>query len=95
MAADHTDKPVNGTYGAHQSYGQPESYQATQGSNPSPASTNGPAVTAPTDTDEKPIPKEMIGWYFVEQYYNTMSKDPKSLFVRLIPSLYSTVPPED
>ena len=88
MAASMAEKTVNGNYGAHQSYDPVENYpkapaadtaqvpiQASEQEQTAPA-------TAPSNSEEdKPIPKEMIGWYFVEQYYNTMSKDPGKLYV--------------
>lgn len=33
------------------------------------------------------IPKDEVGWYFVEQYYTTLSKSPEKLYVSLIQSL--------
>ena len=33
------------------------------------------------------IPKDEVGWYFVEQYYTTLSKSPDRLYVsRMLPS---------
>jgi hypothetical protein len=33
------------------------------------------------------IPKDEVGWYFVEQYYTTLSKSPERLYVsRLRPA---------
>lgn len=45
---------------------------------------------APAPTSEAPasadgstnnLPKDEVGWYFVEQYYTTMSKSPERLHV--------------
>lgn len=94
MAADHPNTAVNGSYGAHSSYNQPEPYQPSQA--PEVSSGNGVASsmgqdasatlattnTATADVDNKPAQKEHIGWYFVEQYYKTMSKEPGRLYVR-------------
>ncbi|KAL9124751.1 MAG: hypothetical protein Q9217_005953, partial [Psora testacea] len=80
------DKTVNGDYGTHQSHSQAEGYQTAQVSDPPQSNAQfgeqNPAATpssAPAAEEDKPIPKEMIGWYFVEQYYNTMSKSPDRL----------------
>ncbi len=87
--ADSPDKAVNGNYGTHQQYGHTDSYQAAQMPTPAPGNasfgeqpnTMSSAPGAGSTDDEKVIPKEEIGWYFVEQYYNTMSKEPGKLFV--------------
>lgn len=89
MAAPAGDKAVNGNYAATPAYAHPESYQSGQVADP--AQSNAfveqnhaappPPPTAATTEEEKPIGKEMIGWYFVEQYYNTMSKEPHKLYV--------------
>ena len=81
------DKAVNGNYGAHSAYGHAEAYQpnhtsdSTQGNAQFGEQKPATSPKAPAAEDEKPIPKEMIGWYFVEQYYNTMSKEPERLHV--------------
>jgi hypothetical protein len=31
------------------------------------------------------IPKDEVGWYFVEQYYTTLSKSPERLYVSRLP----------
>ena len=82
--ADTTQAPVNGTYAApHNAY--PDIYlsQGAMNSNaasyhPGPASTssNGPAPEGKSD-----ISKDEVGWYFVEQYYTTLSKSPDRLYV--------------
>lgn len=49
------------------------------------------AATGPTTTESTPqiensqsdLPKDEIGWYFVEQYYTTLSKNPNKLHVSL------------
>ena len=86
--ASSTDKAINGNYGTHQSYGNAETYQPNQASDPSQGNAQfgeqnaaPPSSSAPPAEEDKPIPKEMIGWYFVEQYYNTMSKSPDRLHV--------------
>lgn len=87
MATEVSSMPVNGTYGSHHSYGvdqQPQQnhniYPAGQQSftQAPPASTT-PATTASSVTSE--IPKDEVGWYFVEQYYTTLSRQPEKLYV--------------
>ena len=88
MATSTAEKPVNGNYASHQGYGHAEAYQpgqvadSSQGSAQFGEQNQTPTTAAPATEEEKPIPKEMIGWYFVEQYYNTMSKEPSKLYVR-------------
>lgn len=80
--ADTTQAPVNGTYAAPPS-AYPDIYLSQNAMNnaaPSyhagPVSTpsNGPAPESKTD-----ISKDEVGWYFVEQYYTTMSRTPEKL----------------
>lgn len=48
-----------------------------------------PATSGPTDTvsggasGNTELSKDEVGWYFVEQYYTTLSKSPEKLHVRL------------
>lgn len=88
MAALNAEKTVNGNYGVHHNYGHVDNLSKSQVSDPAVASAQASDQEPSTATgvasnseEEKPIPKEMIGWYFVEQYYNTMSKDPSKLWV--------------
>ena len=84
--------PVNGNYAPHQGYGGLEPQQnnyahvannnntASQAgnTNPPPTSTT-PASTAPNQQSD--IPKDEVGWYFVEQYYTTLSRSPEKLYL--------------
>jgi hypothetical protein len=75
MATHESSGPVNGNY-APQSY---ENSYSTGASNftPSQQPTAQPAQQqAPAE-----IPKDEVGWYFVEQYYTTLSKSPERLYV--------------
>ena len=95
MAAENR---MNGNYGAHQPYTQAEPFQTPQGSSSSTATAQvgalgdesgapAPPHTESTGVSEgnKPPSKDEVGWYFVEQYYTTLSKNPETLFVRLSP----------
>ena len=94
MAAD--SKTVNGNYGAQYPYGQAESFVPSQGLNASngntPAGMSGEYAAATTtltsseptgDGEASKAPsKDEVGWYFVESYYTTLSKNPETLYVR-------------
>lgn len=75
MATPESSGPVNGNF-APQAY---ENSYATGASNftPSQQPTAQPAQQAPANE----IPKDEVGWYFVEQYYTTLSKSPDRLYV--------------
>ena len=89
-------KAVNGNYGAQYPYGQaesfapPQSLNATNGNAPvgisgeDTATTIAPASTEATGAVEanKAPSKDEVGWYFVESYYTTLSKNPETLYVR-------------
>lgn len=45
-----------------------------------PAQQTGASTSADNSTEELP-PKSQIGWFFVEQYYTTLSKSPDKLHV--------------
>jgi hypothetical protein len=64
---------TNGTFAQQDQYrGSTEQYPATAGATePSGGNSNG----------NSDLPKEEIGWYFVEQYYTTLSKNPEKLHV--------------
>lgn len=67
MATTESSAPTNGTYA--QGY---DNYAASQ-----QQSASQPAQQAPASE----IPKDEVGWYFVEQYYTTLSKSPDRLYV--------------
>ncbi len=95
MAADTHPKTINGNYGTHQPYGQAEPFQPSQGSNVSTgtavasaygeeasvAPTSTPSESAAAPEASKPPSKDEVGWYFVESYYTTLSKNPETLYV--------------
>lgn len=90
-----SEKTINGNYGGHQPYPQAEPFLPSQGSNVSSGPAAGDygdeASAAPTAApaepagavDGKPFSKDEVGWYFVESYYTTLSKNPETLHVRL------------
>lgn len=89
MAAEVSTMPVNGNgnYAPHQGYGAIEQNNgafaanaATSQSSYGQAPTTSTSATSNSTTSE--IPKDEVGWYFVEQYYTTLSRSPEKLYVR-------------
>jgi hypothetical protein len=75
--ADTTQAPINGNYPAYPDSYHPASaavhatnFHHTQSSTP----TNAPPAEQKSD-----ISKDEVGWFFVEQYYTTMSRSPEKL----------------
>jgi hypothetical protein len=79
MAATESSMPVNGY--APQNF-EANNYSASSansatGYGGSQQQEGGQAGNASTSE----IPKDEVGWYFVEQYYTTLSKSPDKLYV--------------
>ncbi|EXJ88224.1 hypothetical protein A1O1_05154 [Capronia coronata CBS 617.96] len=68
--------PTNGLYGATQ-YTQPAELAASTPSAPTHATSVSQSTTTSANV-QKADPQE-IGWYFVEQYYTTLSKSPEKI----------------
>lgn len=68
--------PVNGGY-AQQGY-DGSNYAAN---NASSYSASGSQPNQSSSTAASEIPKDEVGWYFVEQYYTTLSRSPDKLYV--------------
>ncbi|KAF2438682.1 NTF2-like protein, partial [Karstenula rhodostoma CBS 690.94] len=67
--------PVNGSYAQ-------QDYDGSNYANNAPsysASASQPAQSSNTAASE--IPKDEVGWYFVEQYYTTLSRSPDKLYL--------------
>ena len=74
MASD-AALPVNGIYGGQ--YDSPAELPA-----PTPSASHAPSASQSTTTSAAAAPKadpQEIGWYFVEQYYTTLSKNPERI----------------
>jgi hypothetical protein len=67
---------VNGIYGNQ--YSQPAELAASTPSAPAHASSASVGSATAPATAQKADPQE-IGWYFVEQYYTTLSKSPERI----------------
>ena len=74
MASDAA--PVNGLYGSSQ-FSQPAELAASTPTASAHAPSASQSTTASTSA-QKADPQE-IGWYFVEQYYTTLSKSPEKI----------------
>ncbi|KAJ6000076.1 hypothetical protein N7481_000485 [Penicillium waksmanii] len=79
--ADMSQAPLNGSYPAQHAY--PDSFNHTHATmntaaNFQPAQSSTPTTNTPTD-HKSDIPKDEVGWFFVEQYYTTMSSNPDKL----------------
>ncbi|CAE7206402.1 hypothetical protein PTNB73_07342 [Pyrenophora teres f. teres] len=76
MASTESSGPVNGNY-APQAY---ENSYSTGASNFTPSQQ--PTASQPAQqANASEIPKDEVGWYFVEQYYTTLSKNPNQLYL--------------
>ncbi|KAF2031260.1 hypothetical protein EK21DRAFT_63522 [Setomelanomma holmii] len=75
MASTESSGPVNGTY-APQAY---ENSYSTGASNFTPSQQ--PTASQPAQQAAAEVPKDEVGWYFVEQYYTTLSKSPDRLYL--------------
>lgn len=87
MASESGTKALNGNhgnhpYGTHDQPGSPNHTTAVEdGSNPS---TGGHNSTSGANDSNAKVPKDEVGWYFVEQYYTTLSKNPEKIHVRCV-----------
>jgi len=78
-----TEGAINGNYTPHQGYGaidQNHSGYTNTSSYNNTASSTGATANAGSTHD---IPKDEVGWYFVEQYYTTLSRSPEKLYVSI------------
>lgn len=86
MATAESTSTVNGNYGSQAYEAMANNYAASNANNansygatqqPSSTSASTPANTSGTNE----IPKDEVGWYFVEQYYTTLSRSPEKLYL--------------
>ena len=78
---------VNG-YAPHQGYGGLEQQQLNANAYAQNATTQAPyaappaaSAPAPAAASQPEISKDEVGWYFVEQYYTTLSRSPEKLYL--------------
>jgi hypothetical protein len=88
MATEAVNAPVNGNYGHHQpnpyaaaeqNFGSHQPNNSTSTTGYVSAATPSAATSGSAANNE--IPKEEVAWYFVEQYYTTMSRHSDKLYV--------------
>ncbi|KAJ4357288.1 uncharacterized protein N0V89_001863 [Didymosphaeria variabile] len=72
--------PVNGSY-AQQGFDGSNYASAGANSNAPTYSASASAPTQSSGTAASEIPKDEVGWYFVEQYYTTLSRSPDKLYL--------------
>lgn len=77
-----TQAPLNGNYPAQ--HGYPDSFNPAHAAmntaaNFQPAQSSTPTTATPTEQQKNEISKDEVGWFFVEQYYTTMSRNPDKL----------------
>jgi hypothetical protein len=60
------------------SFSQQDQYKGTAEQYPA---TSGPAESSTGSASGNDLSKDEVGWYFVEQYYTTLSKSPEKLHV--------------
>jgi hypothetical protein len=79
MSAEVSSMP-NGSYVPQHGFDQQQANNAyaSQNYNQAPAAS---ANSASAATPQPEIPKDEVGWYFVEQYYTTLSRTPEKLYV--------------
>ena len=93
MASDPAAKTVNGfNHGSQASYGSGDQQLSSQGFGSTagalPSNTPGAEASdvvtgssAASAEGSSSVAKDEVGWYFVEQYYTTLSKNPEKLHV--------------
>lgn len=70
------------------SFAQQEQYKSTTEQYPA---TSGATDTTPGAASGNDLSKDEVGWYFVEQYYTTLSKSPEKLHVSTTRPRYASV----
>ena len=70
--------PINGLYGTNP-YSQPAELAASTPSVPTHAPSTSQSTTTSATTQQPKADPQEIGWYFVEQYYTTLSKTPEKI----------------
>ena len=63
------------------SFSQQDQYKSATEQYPA---TSGPAESSTGSAAGNDLSKDEVGWYFVEQYYTTLSKSPEKLHVRFM-----------
>ncbi|KAL0264648.1 hypothetical protein SLS55_000598 [Diplodia seriata] len=83
MATEQAAMSINGTYAAHQGQAYDQNYAAHSANAAAYSAAHQPTSTPQSTSSNSAaeIPKDEVGWYFVEQYYTTLSRTPEKLFL--------------
>jgi hypothetical protein len=86
MATETSNAPLNGTAnGAQQPYTAaahpPANLSATTNGTANGAAGGAATGSSAGGSDSNGVSKDEVGWYFVEQYYTTLSRSPEKLHV--------------
>lgn len=74
-----TESALNGNFVPQNGYGSIEQSSASYTGNSFPSSAS--SAPAQSNNSAADIPKDEVGWYFVEQYYTTLSRSPEKVYV--------------
>ena len=69
------------------SFSQQDQYKSTTEQYPA---TSGPTDSTTGNASGNDLSKDEVGWYFVEQYYTTLSKSPEKLHVSVHLQIFET-----
>lgn len=76
---------VNGNYTPQHAFNADQNHTNHYAPQPAypqaPSTSSHTSASAPAGNQNAEIPKDEVGWYFVEQYYTTLSKTPDRLFL--------------
>ena len=78
MATEQPTMSINGTYAQGQGFSASDQAYASHNAayNNAPQTSNSQSATS---NSAQTVPKDEVGWYFVEQYYTNMSRSPEKL----------------
>ncbi|KAK8226631.1 hypothetical protein HDK77DRAFT_384884 [Phyllosticta capitalensis] len=78
MATEQPTMSINGTYAQGQGFSASDQAYASHNAayNNAPQTSNSQSATS---NSAQTVPKDEVGWYFVEQYYTTLSRNPDQL----------------
>ncbi|KAI4716227.1 hypothetical protein E4T48_07595 [Aureobasidium sp. EXF-10727] len=72
-----SESAINGTFVPQNGYGSIDQSGYTAPSYPS----SNPSAPSQSNDSAAGIPKDEVGWYFVEQYYTTLSRSPEKVYL--------------
>lgn len=84
MATESATKALNGNHGNHPHDQSVSPSHITAAGNGSDLTTVAHNPASAANNSNAKVPKDEVGWYFVEQYYTTLSKAPEKIHVRCV-----------